>query len=337
MSDVGGDRAEKSAGQHLRDAREAAGLSIDDVSTKLKLSPKQVLAIETQDWDVLPERTFTRGFFRSYARLVGVDERLVDQAFTRATVMGEMRTLHAGIGEVTAENTTARSSAAKWLIPVALVGALIAGVAWFMRSDMAMPQANSKATSPPATVSSSTLPTKSSNDTLDQIQKSNYEFTGAKEKQNAVSITDEKLILPQKNSGLNEVVGSATLANAAAAVAAPAPPVSVPPTTSAIAAQPVAPAAAQTAPPPSPTPPTLLAAGQKKLSLTVRGRSWTEVRSKGDVVLSEMLSDTSRELAASGPINMVIGNASNVRLTVDGKPYDFSMHVRNEVARFRVE
>jgi cytoskeleton protein RodZ len=336
MSDVGGNGVEKSAGQHLRDAREAAGLTIEDVSTKLKLSPKQVLAIEAEDWDVLPERTFTRGFFRGYARLVGVDERLVDQAFARGTIIGEMRTLPAGIGEVTAENTTARASIAKWLIPVVLIACLAAGVAWFMRSDLPMPQANSKLTSPPATVSSSTTPTKPSAETTAQLLVAPAETARLSTDTNSVSINEKNSTLTQFNSASN--VGAAntvsTSSNTAVVSSTSAPPAASSASATA-ASQPPLPTSS--APPATPAPSLALAAGQKKVSLTVNGRSWAEVRSKGDVVLSEMLSNTSRELAANGPIYFVIGNSSNVQLAIDGKPYDFSMHVRNEVARFRVE
>jgi cytoskeleton protein RodZ len=334
MSDAGGNGVEKSAGQHLRDAREAAGLTIDDVSTKLKLSPKQVLAIEAEDWDVLPERTFTRGFFRGYARLVGVDERLVDHAFTRATIIGEMRTLPAGIGEVTAENTTARSSAAKWLIPVVLIACLAAGVAWFMRSDLPMPQANSKLTSPPGTSPSTTVPSKSSVETTSQTSTETPVKMGASTDSNAISINEKNSTQAQLNSAANVSAVNPVSTPPNSVVASGVPTSAATTTTPATATVTPMPSTSSA---PSTTSTVALAAGQKKVSLSVNGRSWAEVRSKGDVVLSEMLADTSRELAASGPIYFVIGNASNVKLAIDGKPYDFSMHVRNEVARFRIE
>ena len=54
-------------------AREAAGLSIDAVAQQLKLAPRQVKALEEDDFAQLPGRTFIRGFMRNYARLVRLD------------------------------------------------------------------------------------------------------------------------------------------------------------------------------------------------------------------------------------------------------------------------
>ncbi|MEO8411764.1 MAG: helix-turn-helix domain-containing protein, partial [Propionivibrio sp.] len=62
-----------SVGQQLRAAREANGLTAADISRGLKLSLNQVDALEADDWDRLPGKTFIRGFVRNYARLLGLD------------------------------------------------------------------------------------------------------------------------------------------------------------------------------------------------------------------------------------------------------------------------
>ena len=61
------------AGALLGAAREASGLSIDAVAQQLKLAPRQVRALEEDDYTHLPGRTFVRGFVRNYARLVHID------------------------------------------------------------------------------------------------------------------------------------------------------------------------------------------------------------------------------------------------------------------------
>src|SRR5215468_7626654 len=60
-------------GARLRAAREAAGMSLDQVAQQLKLAPRQVKALEEEDFAHLPGRTFTRGFMRNYARLLNLD------------------------------------------------------------------------------------------------------------------------------------------------------------------------------------------------------------------------------------------------------------------------
>ena len=60
-------------GQRLRAAREAKGMSIDEIARSLKLSPRQIVALEADDWPSLPCKTIIRGFVRNYARLLGLD------------------------------------------------------------------------------------------------------------------------------------------------------------------------------------------------------------------------------------------------------------------------
>jgi cytoskeleton protein RodZ len=60
-------------GAALAAAREAMGLSIEQVADQLKLAPRQVVAIEQDDFDALPNRAVTRGFIRAYAKAVRLD------------------------------------------------------------------------------------------------------------------------------------------------------------------------------------------------------------------------------------------------------------------------
>ena len=61
------------AGAQLRATREAFGLSLEEVAQQLKLAPRQVIALEDEDFAQLPGRTFVRGFVRNYARLLNLD------------------------------------------------------------------------------------------------------------------------------------------------------------------------------------------------------------------------------------------------------------------------
>ena len=61
-------------GQTLREARERLGMSVHDVAERIKFAPKQVEALEANDFAHLPQATFLRGFVRSYARVLQLDE-----------------------------------------------------------------------------------------------------------------------------------------------------------------------------------------------------------------------------------------------------------------------
>ena len=60
-------------GQALASARLAKGLSLADVASKIKLTVRQVEALEAEDTDHLPGDVFLRGFVRNYARLVDME------------------------------------------------------------------------------------------------------------------------------------------------------------------------------------------------------------------------------------------------------------------------
>jgi cytoskeleton protein RodZ len=66
-------------GGALNQARQVQGLSVQDVASKLRLSPKQIEAIEADDFAKLPESTIVRGFIRNYAKLLKINaEPLLD-------------------------------------------------------------------------------------------------------------------------------------------------------------------------------------------------------------------------------------------------------------------
>lgn len=60
-------------GQMLLSARQAAGISIEEVARALKFSPRQVAALEADDYQILQGATFIRGFVRSYAKFLRLD------------------------------------------------------------------------------------------------------------------------------------------------------------------------------------------------------------------------------------------------------------------------
>lgn len=62
-----------SFGQYLQSARKAAGLDIDGLSAKTKISSQVIRQIENEDHDHLPDPAFVKGFLRLYAVMTGCD------------------------------------------------------------------------------------------------------------------------------------------------------------------------------------------------------------------------------------------------------------------------
>ncbi|MGU9956438.1 MAG: helix-turn-helix domain-containing protein [Arenicellales bacterium WSBS_2016_MAG_OTU3] len=69
--------APPSPGVLLRAAREKMRVTQGDVANELNLSVNIILAIEDDCYDELPGAAFSRGYLRSYAHLVAVDEAAI--------------------------------------------------------------------------------------------------------------------------------------------------------------------------------------------------------------------------------------------------------------------
>jgi cytoskeleton protein RodZ len=104
---------------------------------------------------------------------------------------------------------------------------------------------------------------------------------------------------------------------------------------------------AAVAPAPAPVPPPTVAVTQGKTPvvapphrLVVRtdGEAWIEIRDSADRMLVSSLNPAGSERVVRGkpPYSLVIGNASNVRVTYEDKPIDLAPHTRQDVARLTV-
>ena len=106
------------AGAILRATRESYGASIEAVAAQLKLAPRQVQALEEGEFDLLPGRTFVRGFMRNYARLLELDPEVILQALPRggasALEAPPLSSTTGTIGELPDSNAT-RPAWLRWL------------------------------------------------------------------------------------------------------------------------------------------------------------------------------------------------------------------------------
>jgi cytoskeleton protein RodZ len=117
-----------SPGLLLRDAREARGLSIEEVADRLRLNVALVLAMEEDRLGLLGAPVFARGHLKNYAALVGASEREVMDAFDAGEVP-EPTFLPA----LDRTPVTRSRSRRLWLAGFALVAAAAAAaLAWWM-------------------------------------------------------------------------------------------------------------------------------------------------------------------------------------------------------------
>jgi cytoskeletal protein RodZ len=72
-------------GEHLRREREMRGVSLDEVSQATRIGTRFLEALESERWKDLPGGVFNRGFLRSIARYLGLDEEALVAEYAQAT------------------------------------------------------------------------------------------------------------------------------------------------------------------------------------------------------------------------------------------------------------
>lgn len=72
-----------SLGEKLRRARESRGITISEVAEQTRISSLYLEGIEADDYRTLPGGIFNKGFVKSYAKHVGVDEHEALQDYAR--------------------------------------------------------------------------------------------------------------------------------------------------------------------------------------------------------------------------------------------------------------
>lgn len=119
-------------GAVLAAARTEQGLSVADVSRALKFSVRQLEALEKDDYSELTGNTFLRGFVRSYARFLKLDETPLLDALQQEVPpspmeVHEVESMNAAMPQQTPSVAPARLR--QWVITAVICAALI-GLGW---------------------------------------------------------------------------------------------------------------------------------------------------------------------------------------------------------------
>ena len=64
----------KPFGEHLKREREMRGVTLEEIAAATRIAPRFLAALESEQWELLPGGVFNRGFIRSVARYLGLDE-----------------------------------------------------------------------------------------------------------------------------------------------------------------------------------------------------------------------------------------------------------------------
>ena len=73
-----------SFGENLKREREMRGVTLQEISDATKIGTRALIALEEERFDQLPGGIFNKGFVRSYARFLGMDEESAVVAYEQA-------------------------------------------------------------------------------------------------------------------------------------------------------------------------------------------------------------------------------------------------------------
>jgi cytoskeleton protein RodZ len=293
-------------GRPLAQAREALGLSVGDIATRLRLHPRQISALEDERLESLPEPAFVRGFVRNYAKEVKLDPAPLLAALAERVPMPVPAPDTLSGGAVTASDVRragvdrlSRSAVIGGAVLVLFVLGLIGWLASMRAPQTAAPTAMQPAPQSPAETSTASP-------------------------------------APAPATAADSAAPLASGASGTAPTSDPLPPAAPSPTPSSAAPSPAsAGSAAVSSPPPG-------AAAFAGVRISVGERpSWVEVTQDDGKVLLTGLQEAGTERRLAGvqpPLRLVIGNASTVALEFRGKPVDLKPHTRaNDLARLTLE
>lgn len=288
-----------SAGQRLRQAREAAGLHVVALAAMLKVPVKKLEALEAERYDQLPDTTFTRALALSVCRQLKVDPTDILAALPQSSEvrLGEGPNLGAPFK---ASGPAAAQAAAPASLPrpviVAALVLLAAALVWFLVPER--PNGAARVTT---------------------------NGNGA-----VMLATPVPVPVAEATAPVTGEVASA--GNPASSGSQPAMPVSPLATTETTA--PAEPRDDSSAPAEG-----TRDAAAAVLDIRVSEISWVEVVGRSGRVLlqREMGAGEQARFDQDGPFKVVVGRADATEVRVRGQALDIAPHARNNVARFEVK
>lgn len=301
-------------GAILRASREEQNLSLQEIATRLRLSVKQIEALESDNFSALPEPTIVRGFIRNYAKQLKIDVAPLLVAYSALAPTSEP---HEMIVKPSANmKMTSYKKPNTGLYVLLGVAILLALGIWLFYQNYVQKPSLTKEIADIGNIEVLPLP----------------EPALPKAEREASLQPSTELALPhaqdasQMTAEIPETITEATN------------PV---PTEQNIQAQLTTPpeTASSVAAPPLEEPEMVAKVGMGRIELSATQETWVSViDGNGNEVYSRTIFAGSREVInAKLPVDITVGNAGATNLSMNGKSFDLAPYSRNNVAHIKLE
>ncbi|MEK9774663.1 MAG: helix-turn-helix domain-containing protein [Quisquiliibacterium sp.] len=325
--------------EQLVAAREARGLTTQDICGHLRIANRQLLALEAGDWEVLPGIAFVRAVLRAYGRELQLDVSPLIESLPQATPsnLAPQNMLDEPIADrsMLGFGSGGSGSGVAWLlllvIALVLLTLFFGGARLKEITSWIAKQGDSVVGGRPSS-SSASAPVAPTQRAEQAAQPSSDASPGQASGADIGNPVSAPAVPPPAVSSEN-AADQQPSAPAPAVANASSPAVQA-------SAQPQGAAAASSA----------LRTDQKSLSqeqasaavvtstlrLRFTAQSWIEVRSSDGTVLytGTETAGSTRDVNISGGASLIIGNAQAVNAELNGEPFDLTAHTRATIARF---
>jgi cytoskeleton protein RodZ len=303
-------------GATLAAARESRGLTVAQVAERLKLTPRQIEALEAEDWTGLPDPVFVRGFVRNYAKLLGMAPEELMPAVNGAEAVTQT---------ITAPSAGVRlgsSPVARWLLlPLLLVILFVTVVvglySWLRQGEHALLPAEAIEPSADATVPA---------------------LSAAGGQEAAVAPLSPTPVTTQTPPPATAPAPQPAPEPAAGRQQTPAPPATRPQADDAASAPAATPRAASAQVADQPAPAQTPSQGLVSMRFAPAEDSWIQVVDGKGMRFSKLVrGGTSEVVSGTPPFRLVVGNAATVSLVYNGHVIDLKPYIGEKVARLTLE
>lgn len=320
-------------GEALRAARESRGWSVAEVATQLNLTPMRLSQLEAGEFEKLPGNTFSRGYIRAYAKLLGLEQAPLVADFDQFTGSNATGSSVHALGRIE-EPTRYSQSILRLVSFLLLLG--VGGACFYWWQDQGWQL-----------------------DDLKNVGMGHVEVDGAdgSTQIHPLDEPEDQAVAEAQNQGTElplpgvsgeqaeEAPGETPPATATelleqnppAGQTAPAEQTPAAPAGSTAPAAPAAPAAqapaADAAQPQAP-----VAAGEGLISVKFTADCWIQVTdANGKVVASGLKrSGDSLDVRGQAPMELRLGFARGAQVTYNGAAVDVTPHISGETARLKL-
>ncbi|MDB5973617.1 MAG: hypothetical protein JWR07_377 [Nevskia sp.] len=320
-NEAGQDSPRQGPGRLIHLARERTRIGISELAGLTKLAPATLEALERDDFTMLSEPVYVRGYYRKCAKALALSEQELLAAYEKVVAprapQAPTKLLLGGSETGSSLKKNRRrggGGGAPWLMLIGIV-LLVAVAAWFLRED---PNGHRPiladvpgASKPVPVLPASSEPSAAAPSAMD----------GGASK----PLSTNELATTPAESGQSAAAPSASQSPAPTSGQGPQPTLatelSAPPAAATAAATPAGPAPAGA------------------LTLGFKATSWVRVEdSSGKVLLSGVVQSGDRQvLAGKAPYSLFLGNAPGVSVEYQGQAVDLKPYIKsNDTARLSV-